>query len=142
MYYFYNKYIAINITHPFRTLIKAKKLFKVPKLKFYFGKIKHFPVYYFRVGTLFSLGAIDVQWKDKYDTPRHEQNPIIYITFFNVGILFEFTWGNCYNDLDYWEQVIYTIYYCNSDVKKAKQTWPWQDFETKKSSWNDNYLVK
>ena len=51
--------------------------------------------------------------------------------------------------MDYWEQALWYLYYTDTisqglinkpDIKKAKESWPWQNYETKESSWNDEFL--
>ena len=52
---------------------------------------------------------------------------------------------------DYWEQALWYLYYTNtisqvllgkSNIEMAKESWPWQDYETKKSTWNNKFLMK
>jgi len=31
-------------------------------------------------------------------------------------------------------------YYADEDIKLAEQTWDWVDYETRKSTWNNEYL--
>jgi len=94
-------------------------------------------------GKLFSIIIKDVQWKDKWGTPRHEENPFISIALFNT-FFFNWEWkvsSELGEDMDYWEQVIWWLYYCTGDISKAKETWPWQNPESGLSTWNDRFLL-
>ena len=104
---------------------------------------------YYR-GRILSVEAFGVGWKDKYDTPRFESNPHIYITLFNI-IGINIIWGFNYDynapaelryDSDhYWEQVLWCLYYCDGDLNKARSSWPWRGMD-EKSTWNEKYVKK
>lgn len=70
-------------------------------------------------------------WKDKFETPRCERCP---------NFTFEWLWfgfhGECESD-EYWEQYLWIYKYNNGDVDKARESWPWTEFETKKSTWEE-----
>ena len=71
-------------------------------------------------------------WKDKFDSPRCEREP---------QFRFEWLWFSIYGvwgDDHYWEQWLWLNTYCDGDYEKAKETWGWVDYDTKKSTWNDN----
>lgn len=72
-----------------------------------------------------------LMWKDKYDTPRCEREPYFEFNWLWFGIYG--VWG----DDQYWEQWLWVYEYCDGDVKKAKETWGWVDFDTKESTWID-----
>lgn len=79
-------------------------------------------------------------WKDKFDSPRFEWTPAFYIFFFN----YQFCTHWCSPDGDndkYYEMILWWKNYSNKDIVKAKKTWGWVDFQTKKSTWNDNFLI-
>lgn len=143
--YFKNKLFCFNLSNPFKTIRKLKGVFKPLKCKFWFGKRCNVPLFYYGVhtGLLFDLTIRDVSWKDKYDTPRLEECPFIAITLFNK---YSFVWRWLTDDKfqdDYWEQALWYLYYCEPlNIEKAKESWPWEDYETKQSSWNDKYLVE
>lgn len=42
--------------------------------------------------------------------------------------------------MDYWEQWLWIYTYCDGDIDKARETWGWIDFETNKSTWNENFI--
>lgn len=103
------------------------------------------------------LVSWDVGWKDKWETPRYERPPI-YMWFIGtsstksieIGFILAPCrealgkykgvgwWGS--NDEHYWEQILWTVYYCDNDIVKARETWPWQDMEGN-STWRDDYLT-
>lgn len=71
-----------------------------------------------------------LRWKDKFDTPRHEQSPQIRIEWLWFGIFL--IQGE--DDIQ-WEQWLWIHKYCGGDEKKAEETWPWTNMKTGKSSW-------
>lgn len=136
----------INCSYYKRTFNKAKKAFKyMLKRKFFFGKRKNLPILYINPsGKIISINMSDVQWKDKYDTPRFEENPYFIITLFNK---FSFGWIWHAPSDEYWEQILWYLYYCDkksivkNDNKKevAKETWPWLNMKNE-PTWSDEYL--
>lgn len=79
-------------------------------------------------------------WKDKYNSPRFEWLPAFYIFFFNWQFVIH--WAAPYgDDDDYYEQILFYLYYSNKDIVKAKENWGWVDAETQESTWNDDYLI-
>lgn len=144
-----NRYFNIYIESPFRTWWKAKKLFKIPKTKIHIQVRKLFPKKvhtqfgdYVDSGMEFSpyaniniCGKIldvyihDIIWKDKWDTPRHERNPLIWICLFKsfsitimpvieyLGELGTKENGDTY----YWEFLLTYLYY-KHDLKSALLT--------------------
>lgn len=140
-----NKYFSVFIENPLKTWWKAKKYFKFPKIHFHkVGKLFHKKVHtefgdyvddgiswcpyacLDNMGNILSIFSCDVLWKDKWDTPRHERSPIIWVCFFkrigfaitfNVHYLDEF--GKIQNgDMYYWEFLLNYVYYVH-DLKKA-----------------------
>ena len=44
-------------------------------------------------------------------------------------------------DIDnYWEQILWYLYYSNEDINKAITTWPWQD-QNGNSTWKGEYII-
>lgn len=80
-------------------------------------------------------------WKDKFDSPRHEWNPAFYVFFFKWQFCIHWVGPNDKDNDSYWEQILWFLNYSNRDVKKAEQTWPWIDGDTKQSTWNKDYLI-
>lgn len=120
------KYIDISIENPFKTWWKARKYFKRPKLKFHIywkdkgvTKYEENFHYYNWGGKILDINIHDVWWKDKYNSPRHEFDPIIYIGLFkliNFSITFHINFRNEFNEkedgnLEYWEYLLDYLYY-------------------------------
>ena len=123
--------VHININNPFKTWWKARKYFKRPSVKFYFGLLKYNYPYANRdyIGKIIDISIQDVMWKDKYDSPRHERNPYVWICLFR---LFRFEIGTRINTLTetgkvedrstfYWEYLLDYLYYSKS--LKINQCW-------------------
>ena len=123
--------VHININNPFKTWWKARKYFKRPSLKFHFGLLKYsFPYAHRRyIGKIIDISIQDVMWKDKYNSPRHERNPYVWICLFR---LFRFEIGTKINTLTetgkvedrstfYWEYLLDYLYYSKS--LKINQCW-------------------
>lgn len=96
-------------------------------------------------GKIFSIIVQDLCWKDKYNTPRHEENPFVSIALFNK-YFFNWTWklpphlnNHWIDNDDYWEQAMWYLYYSDKNIKKAKETWPYSIDEV--SSWKDKFLT-
>lgn len=151
IYWDFRKWIYLDIRNPFKTMKKLKGVFK--PLKCYFRGNLHsdwFPMLWCSKPAFIHIMSVDVGWKDKYDTPRYEYPPAIWIHLFGINLIWY--WDvkrNGYTD-DYWEQALWYLHYYHTysqglldkpNIEKAKEAWPWEDFYTKKSSWNDNFLV-
>lgn len=148
------KDIYIDITNPKRTINKIKKVFKPLKCYFKFKKGLYvpFPVLWVSKPHCIQIIFHDVGWKDKYDTPRFEYPPYVWIHLFKWN--FVWYWGlplhQDHREDQYWEQALWYLYYhnnisygCNNpDIEKAKESWPWQDYNTKKTTWTDEFLLK
>lgn len=113
--------IHIHIDNPFATWWKARKYFKRPSLKFHFGLLKYsFPYAHRRyIGKIIDISIQDVCWKDKYNSPRHERNPYLWICLFRlirfeIGTYIpELTETGKYEDgsMYYWEYMLDYLYY-------------------------------
>lgn len=102
--------------------------------------------YYITWGRPIAKTINQLGWKDKYETPRYEWSPGFYIHFF--GLQFCIWWnapkleGEKYPDNDtYYEMILWYLHYSGKDIKKAEETWGWINHDTKKSTWNKNYLI-
>lgn len=94
--------------------------------------------YYLQVGWPFAYVRNEGSWKDKFNSPRLEWTPFKQFWFFKWQLHVGYkTTGN---DDQLYEQILWWYYYCDKDIKKAEETWPWQDVETRKSTWNKNLL--
>lgn len=126
------KLFHINISNPLKTWWKARKYFKRPKINFYVytyfkRKISHYPyASNIWLGKILDICSHDIFWKDKYDSPRHERSPIIFICLFST-IAIWITFSNKYvnelgdeqcEDIHYWEFLLWHLYY-DKDLLKA-----------------------
>lgn len=143
-----------SIVNPFKTMNKLKGVFIPLKRRFEIGLYRnhYHPFIWCPKPHPIQIITRDVMWKDKYDSPRYEAPPFIWIYLFG----FEAYWYwnlyyTQYDDMDYWEQALWYLYYTDTisqglinkpDIKVAKESWPWQDYDTKESTWNDEFLVK
>lgn len=95
--------------------------------------------WYIEIGSPIKIKNVELGWKDKYGTPRFEFGPSFIIFFFNLQ--FCIFWNSPDNDNDaYYEMILWWLYYSNKDIEIAKNTYPWRDYTTKESSWNNKYL--
>ena len=155
IYLDWRKYLYIDIINPKRTINKVKGIFKPLKCYFRFTRNKYvpYPVLWVSEPAYIHIISSDVGWKDKYDTPRFEHHSYIWIHIYDLN--FVWYWDLPLHDQtyidEYWEQVLWYLYYTNTisqglsdkpNIEKAKESWPWEDYKTKKSSWNDKFLVK
>ena len=149
---YFGKYFDIFIMNPFKEMNKLKGVFIPLKRKFWFGNPKMVPLLLAGTrGKILDICCHSVMWKDKYDTPRFEECPFVRISLFNkFCFLWYWTTGSLIEDNDYWEQALWYLYYYNTysqgllnkpNIEKAKNSWPWENYETKESSWNDKYLI-
>lgn len=145
------KWIYIDIRNPFETMKKLKGVFKPLKRYFRWNINKDwYPMLWCSKPAYIHIMSVDVGWKDKFDSPRYEYPPVIWIYLFGLNLIWY--WNikeDGYTD-DYWEQALWYLYYYKNisygrldapDIKKAKESWPWEDIRTKQSSWNDKYLI-
>lgn len=97
--------------------------------------------YYITVGWPISIKSIELGWKTKWgDDPRFEWGPSFQIYFFK--------WQFCIfyeapdkDDDKYYEMILRWLYFSDKDIIKAEDTWGWVDCNTKKSTWNKDYLI-
>lgn len=163
-------YLYIDISNPKNTLNKLKGVFKSLKcyFKFTIDEYAPYPVLWVSKPAYIQIMCHDVGWKDKYDTPRFEYPSYIWIHIYKLN--FTWYWGlpdnigyipkKDYLD-DYWEQALWYLYYYKTysqglldkpNIEKAKESWPWEgwytkestlaDWNIKKSTWNDKFLIK
>lgn len=96
--------------------------------------------YWFEFGWPIAISNVELGWKYKFDSIRYEWSPQFHIFFF--------VWQFCIfwkapdgDDDKYYEMILHWLHNANKDIDVAKDTWGWVDYETKKSTWNDNYLL-
>ena len=153
MYFKFKKWIYISISNPFKTMNKLKGVFKPLRRCFKFGFNKNgwapYPVLWVSKPSFIHIVFRDVGWKDKYDTPRYEYPPYIWIHLFKFNLVWWWELDSWSID-DYWEQALWYLYYYNTysqglldkpNIEKAIESWPWQDYRTKQSSWNNDFLI-
>ena len=144
------KWIYLDIKNPFKTMKKLKGIFKPLKCYFKWNTNEDwFPMLWCSEPAYIHIMSVDGGWKDKFDSPRYEYPPAIWIHLFKLNFIWYWELPDeGYMD-DYWEQALWYLYYYRNisygrldapDIKKAKESWPWEDCYTKQSSWNDNYL--
>lgn len=129
----YKNLIAFSISNPFKTWWKAKKYFKKPHttIKFVNNKF-HFPyASKYWQGKLLDINIHDVLWKDKYNSPRHERNPLIYICLFGKYSIWIYPTITYYNefgekengDMYYWEYLLDYLYYSKNQSLICYSAW-------------------
>lgn len=150
----WGKYLYIDISNSKKTINKLKGVFKSLKCYFRFTKgWDYYPVLWCSKPSFIQIVAHDVGWKDKYDTPRYEVPPYVWIHIYKFNFIWY--WGlpeHQSHEIDnYWEQVLWYLYYYNTlsygkldapDINKARESWPWEDYKTKQSTWTDEFLFK
>lgn len=163
-YHFYKDWIFINFFNVISVNWEKRKIMKAIKgvfipLELHFKFTKDCIPFMFcsHYGKFISISIHDVQWKDKWRTPRHEENPFVSIGIFNKWF-FNWTWKlpahlrtKQHDELDYWEQALWYLYYASYnkkkkdydelDINKAREKWPWTG-EDGKSTWNDKFILK
>ena len=120
--YISNKWFSFFICNPLKTWWKAKKYFKRPKISINFFSDIFYNCPYMNITSaakILDIWSSDVTWKDKYNSPRHERNPFIWVCFFRK-FGFSINWNiYYYNDLNeredgsmfYWEYLLDFVYY-------------------------------
>lgn len=147
--------IYLSLYSPFKTMHKLKGVFKSLKCCFRIGlgRWNYHPALWCSNPAFIHIISTDVMWKDKYDTPRYEVPPYIWIHIWKINFIWWWEYSDKLGETDdYWEQALWYLYYasCNKEKKgydelninKARDSWPWQDYETKKSTWNNKFLIK
>lgn len=114
-------WINIHLENPLKTWWKARKYFKFPNISIYGGKLKYSFPYACkdRIGKILDINFSELGWKDKYDSPRHESNPYIFICLFRflyISIIFHKRFydeiGRPKNgSMEYWEYILDYLYY-------------------------------
>ena len=151
IYWDFRKWIYLDIRNPFKTMKKLKGVFKPLKCYFRWNTNEDwFPMLWCSKPAYIHIMSVDVGWKDKFDSPRYEYPPAIWIHLFGLNLIWYWELPNEKYMDDYWEQALWYLYYYKNisygrldapNIKKAKESWPWEDIRTKQSSWNDKYLI-
>ena len=137
----YQKYIE---QYPWRSKYNQEesKYSNLPMVRRANSYIKRiFGNYYFiEAGWPVRIKTTELGWKDKFESPRYEWSPAFQIYFFKWQLCI--WWNSPDGDNDqYYEQILWYLNYSDKDIKKAKETWPWTNSDTKQSTWNDKYLL-
>lgn len=140
--YLTGKLYRIYIENPFKTWWKVRKYFKRPKAKFYIGLFQD--NFRFNTNKILDINIHDVEWKDKWNSPRHEDNPLIFISLFKYlwiyiepSIYYYDEFGERKEgDLYYWEYLLDYLYYskrfsCYSAWESDSQLYRSFRYETK-----------
>ena len=121
----FNKWINLCLENPLKTWFKAKKYFKRPRCKIHFFINPTYNCPYMNLGNIakiLDIMSCDITWKDKYNSPRHEVSPYIWICFFKK-FGFSINWHIYYKDefnmkqigdMYYWEYLLDYLYYKKS----------------------------
>jgi len=97
--------------------------------------------FYVALGWPIMFAKTNLGWKDKWETPRFEWSPSFLIFFFKWQFCIH--WKAPIEDEDrYWEMLLWYNEYADKDIIKAKETWPWKNYETKESTWDNECLIK
>ena len=143
----FRKWIYIDIRSPFKTMKKLKGIFKPLKcyFRYSFNEYLYYPVLWCSKPAYIHIMSYDVLWKDKNESPQYEYPPVIWIHLYKLNLIWYWDLQLHDKDIhtdDYWEQALWYLYYSDKDINKAKKTWPWSDYYSKKSTWNDKFLMK
>lgn len=135
----YDKFVK---NYPHLKNNKSSKFTNLPMVRRTRDKIiKLFGNYYFiAIGYPLAIKWYELGWKDKFASPRYEWSPSFQIYFFKWQ--FCIWWGNDKNVDQYYEMMLWYVIYCKKDLTLAKNSWPWVDLETNKSTWNDEFIHK
>lgn len=147
--------INISIKNPLKTWWKMRMWFKRPKISisFFSNPIYNCPYTWLKnISSILDIWASDIMWKDKYNSPRHEANPFIWVCFFrkfgfsiNFNIYYRDEFGERQNgSAYYWEYLLNVLEYHKS-LDKGYSNWEGEsrlyeyrdkDGEIKKSKYN------
>ena len=120
-----DRYFYLYLKNPLKTYYKIKKYFRPLKIKISTALCKY------KDAKILDICSFDVSWKEKWYSPRHEQNPRIHISIFNfVHIFINFTLGDeeSLSDMAYWEAALYWLYYNKSLSESVKQSTGWTQY--------------
>ncbi len=95
--------------------------------------------WFIEIGCPITLIKTNLGWKDKYNAPRFEWSPtlIFYFLLWQIAFIYE----PQTEDIDnYWEMYLWWRDYCDKDLKKAEESWEWEDYYTNKTTWCKNNL--
>lgn len=122
---------------------KARKYFKRPKAHFLFRKnfwTFGLPIRRDYYSPVIDIGFHALGWKDKWDSPRHEWDPMICITFFRTWhLLWIFNWAvkeeknSLTRSMATWEAILdYSRYNKSIDQVVDNHVWSYEENGEKK----------
>lgn len=121
-----NKYFEWYWENPLKTYNKVKEYFLPikPKFQWSFGKLQK--------AKILEINSFDLTWKSKWNEPRHEYNPRIFISLFNyIHLYIEWTLNkDSMDDMVYWEAVLNWIHYGKSLQEACTNGWSYWDDKT------------
>lgn len=143
----------LNSKYPWLSTRPEHKFSNLPLIRRSYNKIiKLFNTYYYITwGWPIMFHTRQLGWKDKFETPRFEWLPAFQVFFFKWQ--FCIFWeapklkaeDESYMDDDqYYEQILWYLYYADKDIKKAQDTWPWKTVNksnNENSTWSSQYLI-
>lgn len=122
----------INLFYKLKWLDILWSPFVAPKVKFYFGKIKHGTPYFlprytvknksergyytFKPAKWFKFDVVGLGWKDKWNSPRAEWSPLISLVILNRQFVVTFI-----HDDRIWESYLTYKYYTNKDTSTIER---------------------
>jgi hypothetical protein len=120
-------------TNDVRSSLRTNKLFDIIIFQWNIKCFIGFPIKFI---------CRDLQWKEKFHTPRAVFSPQIGIYYFGRCHMIYIIPPKNLGDT-YWEMILWWKYYCEENLTVAEKTWKWEKRNTlgiKVSSW-DNSLV-
>lgn len=123
-----NKYFYFYIKNPLKTYWKVRKYFKFPKLICQFYKSPS------NDAKILSIESYDIFWKDKWDAPSQERDPIFVITLFNkyhFQIDFRYYYNNSNYSMEYWESILWFVYYDKTLNQAVFEGTSWRKYNPK-----------
>lgn len=95
--------------------------------------------FWLELGSPIKISKSDLNWKEKFGTPRFQSAPSYMIFFFWWQFCIYYESPNKTNH-HYWEMFLWWKHWSDKDLDKAKSTWPW--VHKGKSTWDDNLVSK
>lgn len=118
------KLFTFNFENPLKTYWKVKQLVQPMDLHVYIGRwAGGLPMFRGNLGKILTIWCNDIEWKDKYNSPRSEYDPQINIVFFRKWQILIF-WNKIYKGEDrshiYWETILQYLYYNKKNLPISK----------------------
>lgn len=131
------KYFDIYCENPLKTYNKIKEYFLPikPKFQWSFGKLQK--------AKILEINSFDLTWKSKWNEPRHEYNPRVFISLFNyIHLYIEWTLDkNSMDDMVYWEAALWWMYFGKSLPEAVDKSVGWQNYNKETDSYEDMQFI-